>query len=181
MTLSPADAAAALQDSATVEQRSARLRGYQSASPHLIIWGVIWAIGYTGSYLEPTWNNAQWIGLVVLGIAADIAASAKDGRHQIAAEAMITLGITFFAFVAGTFAIMAPHDPRQPAAFFPLVVAAGYGILGAMGATRLLVIAAAIAVATMGGFFLLADLFLPFMAVVGGGGLILGGLWLRHI
>jgi hypothetical protein len=83
-------------------------------------------------------------------------------------------------FVAGTFAVMAPHDPRQPAAFFPLVVAAGYGILGAMGATRLLIIGAAIAALTLGAFFTLGDLFFPWMAVVGGGGLVLGGLWLRR-
>jgi hypothetical protein len=83
-------------------------------------------------------------------------------------------------FVAGTFIVMAPHDPRQPAAFFPLVVAAGYAIMGAMGATRMLIIAAALAALTLGGFLELGNLFLPWMAVVGGGGLVLGGVWLRQ-
>jgi hypothetical protein len=93
---------------------------------------------------------------------------------------MAVLGVTFVVFVSGTFAVMQPHDPRQPAAFFPLLVAAGYGIMGALGATRMLSIAAAIAALTLGGFFSLGGLFLPWMAAVGGGGLILGGLWLRQ-
>jgi hypothetical protein len=181
MSLSSADAAAALQEAAGMEQRSSRLRGYQSASPHAIIWGVIWAIGYMGNYLAPAWSNAIWIGLVVLGTVGSIVAGVADGRHAVRAEGMIELYIIYAVFVGGTLAVMAPHDVRQVAAFFPLVTAAAYGVIGAFGARRMLVIAGAIAALTLGGFFTIGDLYLPWMAVVGGGGLVLGGLWLRLV
>jgi hypothetical protein len=180
MTLTQADATAALRDAEAMEHRSSRLRGYQSASPHLIIWGIVWAAGYTASYLQPVWINAIWLALVAVGTAASIVAGMADGRKGVHAEGLAVLGVTFVVFVAGTFIVMAPHDPRQPAAFFPLVVAAGYAIMGAMGATRMLIIAAALAALTLGGFLELGNLFLPWMAVVGGGGLVLGGVWLRQ-
>src|SRR5262245_41730570 len=46
MPLSPQDASAALDDIARVEARSATLRSYQGAAPYLILWGVLWAVGY---------------------------------------------------------------------------------------------------------------------------------------
>jgi hypothetical protein len=180
MTLTQADATAALRDAEAMEHRSSRLRGYQSASPHLIIWGIVWAVGYAASYLQLAWINAIWLALVAVGTAASIVAGMADGRKGVHAEGLAVLGVTFVVFVAGTFIVMAPHDPRQPAAFFPLVVAAGYAIMGAMGATRMLIIAGALAALTLGGFIELGNLFLPWMAVVGGGGLVLGGVWLRQ-
>jgi len=180
MTLTQADATAALRDAEAMEHRSARLRGYQSASPHLIIWGIVWAVGYAASYLEPAWTNTIWLVLVAVGTAGSIAAGMADGRKGVRAEGLAVLGATFVVFIAGTFVVMQPHDPRQPAAFFPLVVAAGYAIMGALGATRMLIIAAALAALTIGGFLELGNLFLPWMAVVGGGGLVLGGVWLRQ-
>jgi hypothetical protein len=180
MTLTQADATAALRDAEAIKHRSSRLRGYQSASPHLIIWGIVWAVGYAASYLQPAWINAIWLALVAVGTAASIVAGMADGRKGVHAEGLAVLGVTFVVFVAGTFIVMAPHDPRQPAAFFPLVVAAGYAIMGAMGATRMLIIAGALAALTLGGFIELGNLFLPWMAVVGGGGLVLGGVWLRQ-
>jgi hypothetical protein len=181
MPLSSADAAAALREAACVESRSTRLRGYQSASPHLIIWGVVWAVGYMANYLAPGWVNATWVGLVLLGTVASAIAGVADGRHAVRAEGVVELGVIYAVFVGGTLAVMAPRDVRQVAAFCPLVTAACYGIMGALGARRLLVMAGAIAVLTLGGFFTLGNLFLPWMAVVGGGGLVLGGLWLRRV
>jgi hypothetical protein len=133
------------------------------------------------NYLAPAWVNVTWLGLVVLGTAASIIAGIADGRHAVRAEGMVGLYIVSIVFIGGTLAVMAPHDLRQVAAFFPLVTAFGYGIAGALGARRLLVMAGVIAALTLGGFFTLGDLFLPWMAMVGGGGLVLGGLWFRRV
>jgi hypothetical protein len=180
MTPSRADATAALHEVEQAENRSALLRGYQIAAPHLIIWGVIWAIGYTLSYLSPPWTNTVWLTLVPLGVAGDILVSRGSGLGGKRALAMLQLGTIFMVLLGGSIAVMQPQDPRQMAAFVPLLVAAGYGILGVLGAPRMLIIASLVAVLTLVGFFALGALFLPWMAVVGGGGLIIGGLWLRQ-
>lgn len=181
MVLSPANASAALRDAQQVEHASARLRGYQSASPHLIIWGLIWATGYLVSYLKPEWSGLVWLGLVPLGIVGDILAAQADGRKGDTGMEIAVLAAIFFVLIGGTIAIMQPHEPAQIGAFIPLLVAAAYCIMGVMGVTRMYYIGAALAALTLGGFLLLGNLFLPWMAVVGGGGLILGGMWLRRV
>jgi hypothetical protein len=93
---------------------------------------------------------------------------------------MATLSAIFVVFIAGTIAIMAPTDPRQIGAFIPLVVAAGYAIMGVLGLTRMLVLGAALAALTLTGYFALPAHFLLWMAAIGGGSLILGGIWLRQ-
>jgi len=180
MTLSPADATAALRDAQQVEVRSARLRGYQSAAPHLMIWGVVWAVGYMLNYLRPDWVNFTWLPLVTLGVAGDIVAAKADGRSQLPTATYLWFGAAYAVLCIGTIAIMQPHDAGQVAAFNALVVAASYVILGALGAPRIMAIGVGMACMTLGGYFTLGTLFLPWMALVGGGGLVLGGAWLRR-
>jgi hypothetical protein len=88
---------------------------------------------------------------------------------------------TAFAFVVGTIAVMAPVSGRQVDAFIPLVVAAGYGLTGIWLGLRFVAAGAAVAALTLGGFFLLPAHFDLWMAAVGGGGLILAGVWFRTI
>ncbi len=180
MDMSRADASAALADVDAAQSRSALLRGYQSAAPHLIIWGVAWALGYTITDLAPGWVNPAWLVIVVPGTLADIAIARLDRPGHGPGVLTGWLFLIAFIFVGGTLAVMRPHDPRQVGAFIPLVVAASYAILGALGAPRMLVLGGGLAALTLGGFFALPAHFSLWMAAIGGGGLILGGIWLRR-
>ena len=179
MPLSEADAQAALADVNAAMTQSATLRGYQAMSPHLIIWGLVWMAGYTASYVIPAWSGLLWLGLVPLGVAGDIFAGRADSGGPMPAALYGLMGV-FGVFAVSVIAVMQPHDPRQTGAFFPLLIAAGYGVFGSFGAPRVLALGAALAALTLAGFFTLGDIFSLYMAVVGGGGLILGGLWLRR-
>jgi hypothetical protein len=53
MALSRNEAVEMLGEISRTEQRSAELREYAFASPGFIVWGLIWAVGYSGSYLLP--------------------------------------------------------------------------------------------------------------------------------
>ena len=64
-------------------------------------------------------------------------------------------------------------------AFVPMLMAAIYMVMGLWLGWRYSAIGGALAVLTLGGFFLLPVHFLLWMAFVGGGALILTGLWLR--
>jgi hypothetical protein len=50
-----------------------------------------------------------------------------------------------------------------------------------VGGTRYVVSGIAVAALTLAGFFLLKQHFLLWMAAVGGGAMILAGLWLRRV
>src|SRR6516164_1644339 len=82
MTLSPDEAAGALRDMAAVETRSRRVYGYREASPHLILWGVLWWAGYGLSEPWPHRALAIWITIVVIGLTADCAISQRGRRAR---------------------------------------------------------------------------------------------------
>ena len=52
MVLSPQDAAGALRDIEAAQARSAKLHGYARSSPQLLLWGVLWVIGYLSGLLR---------------------------------------------------------------------------------------------------------------------------------
>ena len=201
MTLSPNEAAGVLRDMAAVETRSRRVYGYREASPHLILWGVLWWAGYGLSEPWPHRALAIWITIVVIGLTADCAISLSNANRRNAQagcvadptrQAAVTrlrwefrfLGImlTAVAAIAATLAVMAPVTSRQVGAFIPLVVAASYAVVGLWLGLRFIVAGALLAGLTLGGFFLLppAD-FALWMAGVGGGALILAGCWFRRV
>jgi hypothetical protein len=198
MALSADEAADALRDSAAVETRSRRVYGYSRSSPHLMLWGVLWAVGYGLTEPWPQRGRAIWTVIVVIGLAAGFGISLRSAiRHDAQADRLLDptqpaavarlrwsfagIVLTAFAFVAATLAVMAPVTGRQVGAFIPLVVAAGYALVGLWRGLRFIVAGAVIAGLTLAGFFLLPAHFSLWMAGVGGGALILAGFWFRAV
>ena len=156
------------------------LRGYQSAAPHLILWGAIYAAAYGFGFARPGEAGLAWLVLVPAGVAGDFIIARRDQPGRSGAGAFLILFATLLVFITASAAIMRPHEPRQMAAFVPLLVAACYVVLGSWTGVMLLWTGVALASLTLFGFFALPAYFLLWMAVVGGGGLVLGGFWLRQ-
>jgi hypothetical protein len=179
MILSPQDATAALRDIDAAQARSATLRGYQRAAPQFLIWGVIWAVGYGLCDALPHHANAIWAVLVPIGVAAGLFAGRGAKRSFAWRYGAVTLAMV--AFFAATFFVMAPVSGKQISAFIPLFIALLYVMAGIFRGRRYIVAGLVVAAATLIGFVLLAAHFLLWMAVVGGGALILAGLWMRKV
>jgi hypothetical protein len=193
MSLSPDEAADALREIAAVETRSRRVYGYRQASPHLILWGVLWMVGYGLTAVWPFRATPIWIATVAIGLGngflielsnaarrgAAEAASGSDAMRQ--RRAFPAIAVATLVFIAGTIAVMAPVSGKQIGAFIPLVIAFGYVLRGIWGGLRYVVAGIAIAVLVLAGFFLLPAYFPLWMAVVGGGALILAGCWFRGV
>jgi hypothetical protein len=181
VTGSEYQAADALHEIEHTQRRSAVTYGYRRTSPYLILWGVIWIVGYTGIYLRPHWW-ALWPALTVVGIAASFffksgsvskASSAYGWRYGATA-------VVLFLFFWATFAVLPPKSGVEVGAFLPVCVALSYAIYGIWNrAVRMLLLGLAVGALTLGGYFYLPHYFLLWMAAVGGGALLLGGLWLR--
>jgi hypothetical protein len=184
MPLSQTEAQGALRDISTAERASAKAYGYRLASPHLIVWGVVWILGYGVSYTRPEWS-AAW---PVLALAGSIASFWIGWSNSCRTTGMkrdwrgLGTAAAIFAYVAAILIIMPPRTDAQAGAFFPILVALFYTLVGIwMRGTRMLIAGVAVAALTLGGYFLLPHYFLLWMAVVGGGALILGGIWLRNV
>jgi hypothetical protein len=189
MSISAGQAAAALQEIERTERRTHISGGYQAASPHLILWGCVWVVGYAGCGLAPSdrWGLV-WLPLIVIGAIGSAwfgrrsdkaMAGARSGANGWRSAAMagaiaIFMGSTYFVFRVA--------DPLPYLIFPALVTGLVYTLAGLLARLpRFAGIGAMIFAVTLGGYAAAPALTPYWVAIAGGGGLILGGLWLRKV
>jgi hypothetical protein len=146
------------------------------AKPRNAIWVAIVTIGFIAGYLIAF--RAEIRRAMQAGEAINLAPRRAAAWLRWTFSAIATIAAVFFA---ASLAVMSPVSPRQIGAFIPLIVAAGYALLGLWRGVRFIAVGAVLAGLTLGGFFLLPAYFGLWMAAVGGGALVLGGLWLRRV
>jgi hypothetical protein len=187
MGISKTEAASALADIESTAGRGRLLKGYQVGGPILMVWGVVWALGYTAmGVLPPERWGLAWLVLDAIGIAASLLLGRRPrGTAQSGAKAgqgwkTVAGVLTILVFIAATFTVFRPTS-LDPAMVFPgLVAGLVYSGVGIAFAPRYLWIGAAIFAATLIGWFFFQPWLAFWMAAVGGGGLFVGGLWLRR-
>ena len=185
MALSAAEAQSALKDIEKTENRTAASQHGRASAPFLIMWGIIWVIGYavTASMPQLSWI---WLTLIVGGIIGSVVLGVlqsraygrggESGWKYFGSFALISV------FVAVLGSVMGPLDYNQISAFFPLVVGLFYCFVGIWTkGWRMLPLGLALIALTTLGYYAMPQQFLYWMAGVGGGGLILGGLWMRSV
>jgi hypothetical protein len=191
MVISSTEAAEALRDIAQTDRRTRVSGAYHVASPHLILWGLIWTAGYIGSGLTPPeqWGLV-WLPLIVIGVAGAVVLGMRAARNGSgtsgAAGASVgksmTLALAIGLFIGSVYLVFQPASPLPYLVFPALITALIYVLLGGLlGLPRYVAIGAIMFLVTMVGF-VFAKPMLPFwIAAAGGGGLILGGLWMRKV
>jgi hypothetical protein len=187
MSLSSKEAAETLSDVERASRRSAQAFGYRKASPHLILWGLVWVAGYSVTDLYPYLANFAWGGLILFGTAVSFFIG-KASREAGSASKGRAIGLRVFAlvglilvFMGATYSIMGPIHGMQPAAFPALLIGTIYCAVGLWAGLRFIVVGALVIALTLVGYFFLSEHFLLWMAVVGGGALVLAGFWFRQV
>jgi hypothetical protein len=183
MSISRTEAEEALSEIERTAGRSQVLRGYRVGGPILMLWGAIWVVGYVAMGLLPNQKwGLVWLPLDIIGLALTIMMSAKAPGGVKSADRWRRLaGIAaIVAFVGAVFAVFQATSPGPYLAFPGLLVGVIYAMVGVLRTMpRYLWIGAAVFVATLVGFFGFPMWLAYWMAATGGGGLIVGGLWLR--
>jgi hypothetical protein len=183
MSLSSEEAAAHLSQAESAGRRSAQLYSYRRTSPHLIMWGAIWVIGYGVCDFFPHYGNATWIGLILAGVIGGIffgrRCASKTGGPR--AWRMIGLAVLAVFFVAATYTIMWPVHGAQVATYPALITGTVYAGVGLWAGLRYVVTGIMVIALTLGGFFWVHEHLLLWMAFVGGGSMMLAGLWFRAV
>jgi hypothetical protein len=181
--IDPKEAASALSDIDAVVRRVRQSRIYNLASLMLIMWGVLVFAGNITSFMLPHSGGYVWLAVDVLGIAGSFAISAlgypRTGIRTFDFRALLA----FLLFVAfGIFASvwLGHFPPRQLGAFWAIYFMMVYSIVGLWVGQAFVAIGLSIIALTLIGYFFVGGWFEPWMAVVNGGGLILGGLWMRR-
>ncbi len=182
--ISQQEAHSVLRDVEATETRTVRSGLYSAASPHLVLWGIVWACGYAlCQFTGPELWAPIWGGLTLAGVAGAFLLSWRQSPRQAGggenAGTIAVLTLTIGLFIIATMVLFAPVDTMAALAFPSLVMGLIYVVMGYSAMPRLAGIGAAIAVVVMAGFLLAPQWTALFAAAAGGGGLVLGGLWLR--
>lgn len=177
-------ASAALNDINDVVHRVRQSRIYQTASLIIIMWGVLVFAGYITNYTWPPQGHTIWAVVDLIGIAGSIAIAAFSGVGPGAGAFALRLLVAFLLFIAfGIFysAVLGHFGPRQMLVFWPLFTMLFYALAGLWFGYAFIVIALGSSALIVTAYFHAGPALLLWMAVVHGGALILGGLWMRRI
>ncbi len=181
MSLSSQEASASLQQVEEASRRSSQLYFYHCSSPHLIMWGIIWIIGYGGTGLFPGYGLPLWLALVAIGTVGGIVLGRRYRRYGTSgpyAWRMGALWAIILFFVFATYAILPPHSGRQLCAYPALITGCAYMAIGLWRGLRYVASGVVVAALTLIGYYFIEPIFFWF-AAVGGGAMILTGLWFR--
>ncbi|WP_166303493.1 hypothetical protein [Bradyrhizobium sp. 2S1] len=177
-------ASAALADINDVVQRVRQSRIYQIASIIITLWGVLLFVAYIANHLWPRQGYTIWTVTNLSGLAISTAVgfviNLRSGNRTFPIRSTISfLLISVFGVYCS---VMLGHfGPRQMIVFWVLYGMLFYAIAGVWFGYAFIVIAACTSALTLIGYYYIGPAFLLWMAVVHGGGLMLGGLWMRRI
>ena len=146
---------------------------------------MIWICGYSAAGVLPV---QQWgpvfLGLDAVGLVLTLVLARRgrgEGRSAAGAWRSLAAAAAGAAFLIATVMMFGPSPVEVYIAYPGLICGFLYAVWGLWRMPRLAWVGAAMFVATLIGFYALEPSWLPFwMAGVGGGGLVLGGFWLRR-
>ena len=176
------EATAALSDIDEMVRRVRQSQTYDIASLIMMLWGGLVFAGNIATYLWFQNGNEIWIALNVTGSLATLAIIYfRTGTHSFDVR-MLAAYLLFFAFGYLCTKVLGDFTPRQLGAFWPIYFMLFYSIGGLWFGSAFVLIGIGVSILTLIGYFYIGGAaFLLWMAFVNGGGLVLGGLWMRRI
>lgn len=177
-------ASEALADIDDIVQRVRQSQLYDQGSLAAIWWGILVFVGNVATWLWPRTGGYTWITVDIVGVIGLVAIGAyyRSRNHVRNFDLRIVLTlILFFAFGSFCVNILGHFTPRQQGTFWPIYFMLFYTIAGLWFGYAFVAIGLGITALTLIGFFYIGEAFPLWMAFVNGGGLIVGGLWMRRI
>lgn len=142
-----------------------------------MIWGVIWAIGFSATQFCPHLAGWFWVALDTIGFAGTwicIRQSNTKFSRQGDVRVGLAWGILFCYMILWGF-LLQPNG-RTSIAFFSTVCMCAYVMMGLWLSRFLLWLGLIVTVLAVAGFYLLPAWFALWMGITGGGALFLSGL-----
>jgi hypothetical protein len=176
-------ASEALSDISEIVRRVRQSQIYRLGSLIMILWGALVFAANIATYLGPRYGGYIWIAVNVVGVACTLAiiASGYSGTGVRRFDfRMLVAYLLFFAFGHFCSTLLGHYTPRQQGAFWTIYFMLFYSIAGLWFGYAFIAIGLGISALTLIGYFYIGEAFPLWMALVNGGGLILGGLWMRR-
>lgn len=186
MNISPTEAEEALAAIQTMVQKTRRAISSSGAYMFLIVWGIIWLLGFLGSqFLPQEIGGYAWMILDILGGILSAIIGIRMGR-AVRSSSPVTSGkriglfwSLLFLYCVAALAVSWPADGKQLSMYIILFVMVGWIAMGLLLSFASVWPGLIITVLALVGYFLLPDIFYLWMAILGGGGMIALGLYIR--
>jgi hypothetical protein len=176
-------ASVALAEIDDVVQRVRQSRIYQLSGLIIAMWGVLLFAAYIANYTWPRQGYAIWIVTNLTGLACTVAigvfSNVRSGSKAFPVRSLITF-LLIGGFGVFCSVVLGHFGPRQTIVFWALYGMLFYALAGLWFGYAFIVIAICTTALTLIGYYYVGAAFLLWMAVAHGGGLILGGLWMRR-
>jgi hypothetical protein len=186
MDISPTEAQEALAAIQTMVQKTRRSISRSGAYAFLIVWGAVWLAGFLCSHFLPNDTAGYiWLGLDVLGglMSAVVALRMNQQvRSPSAAASGKRIGwfwLLLFFYCSAAIGVAWPVDGKQMAMFIILFVMVGWIAMGTLLSFVSTWWGLAGTALALVGYLFLPDIFYLWMAALGGGGMIVLGLYIR--
>ncbi len=182
----------ALASLADIEQVKAQTRqtlaGGMSA-PMLMLWGVIWAMGFTFTQFFPEQAGLAWVALDAVGVGGCIWLGSRHRERVLKRSGggrILAAWLVLIVYMAIWDILMAPGAVlnswqafARMGAFNVTIPMCGYVIMGLWMGRFFIWLGAAVTVLTLVGYYALPHYFFIWTAVMGGGALLGTGWYLR--
>ncbi len=187
MNISPAEAQEALSAIEGMMQKTRRMISSSGAYKFLVLWGVIWFLGFLNSQLVPSdISRYVWLGLDIVGgvISAIIGIRMNRGVRTASPSttgkriAFFWLLLFFYCYAA--VAISWPVDAKQLAILIVLFTTIGWVAMGLLLSFASAWWGLGLFALSLIGYFVFPGIFYVWMAILGGGGMIALGLYIRY-
>jgi hypothetical protein len=183
MSIDSKQATEALNEIDAIVRRVRQSRVYDLASRMAILWGVLVFAGNIATHVWPRHGGYIWITVNAIGVVGTFAVSAfgypRTAERPLDMRALVAF-LLFFAFGHFFTTVLGHFSPRQLGTFWPIYFMLLYSIAGLWMGYAFIAIGLGITALTLIGYYFSGDWFALWMAVVNGGGLVLGGLWMRR-
>ena len=187
MELSPSEAEQALDTIQSMVKKTRRAVSSSGAYLFLFVWGIIWLIGFACSqFLADAIVGKIWAVLNILGavLSAVIGIRMSRGVRSTSISPLLGKRIGLFwlllwFFCGAAIAVIWPPEPKQLAMIIILFVMTGWIAMSLLLSMMSAYWGVVFTVLALAAYFLLPDYFYIIMAILGGGGMIALGFYIR--
>ena len=176
--MNPQQAHDMLAEIEQTQQRSHRFLGYWRRGAIVQLWGMVWIAAHLATYFAPGDGGRIWMIGDAIGIAGTIFLNTRGGAERPDSR-LAWAGCIVLAF-GMIVSVLIGANGNAINVFWTCLVMSGYMLHGLWSGLRWTVLGAAVTLISLAAYFLLTPWFNLVMALAAGGGLLLGGTWLRH-
>ncbi len=181
--ITPEEARQALDLIESTSRQMRRLAAYGGMPYFLIVWGIVWVVGFSANYFvaDPSTRGTIWMALDALGLLGTAYVVWHIHKRGVHWPMGPTVGWFWFAWMVygALFVYFAQARGTQLSMLISLWVMFGYVVSGLFYRSRLLItLGLTVTVFIVVGYVALPAYFDLWMAVLGGGSLVVAGVYM---